>query len=131
MRATLKRLILKHVKDQQLLQRSQVPLQVLDVCRRIQWDRQITVAFEATTSSGTKPDLQTVARSVGQDLKTLTGWTRRVQEGTTPLRAAQLAYLTATLLELRDTTAELLKDNPTSRSVLSFVIRMFSKEKCN
>lgn len=100
---------------------------MLDVCRRIQWSRQITTALDVAASNEMKTDLQTVMKSLRKELKTLTGAMRVKPEGTrTPLRAAQLAYLTATLVELRDITAALMKDNPTSRCVWTFTILYYN-----
>ncbi|XP_042865646.1 uncharacterized protein LOC122249110 [Penaeus japonicus] len=117
MRATLRRLILKHVEDDLDLPTSELPLQVLDVCKRIQWSREVNRVFDKASDTQAKPDLQRVFQGIINTLDALTDAVRQNQSGgrtVTPLNQARMSYLTATLLELRDTTQTLVQDNPTS-----------------
>ncbi|XP_047493549.1 dynein heavy chain, cytoplasmic-like [Penaeus chinensis] len=117
MRATIRRLILKHVEDDLDLPTSELPLQVLDVCKRIQWSREVNRAFAMVSETQDKPDLQRVLKRIINVLDALTNAVRHNQsEGRTvsPLKQARMSYLTATLLELRDTTQTLVQDNPSS-----------------
>lgn len=95
-------------------------LQVLDVCKRIQWSREVNRVFDKASDTQAKPDLQRVFQRIINTLDALTDAVRQNQSGgrtVTPLNQARMSYLTATLLELRDTTQTLVQDNPTSRFV--------------
>lgn len=67
-----------------------------------------------------KPDLQRVLKRIINVLGALTNAVRQNQSENrtvSPLKQARMSYLTATLLELRDTTQTLVQDNPGSRFV--------------
>ncbi|KAK8381897.1 hypothetical protein O3P69_015122 [Scylla paramamosain] len=122
MRASLKRLVLKHVhQDSVGLDCSLLPLQVVDVCRRILWHNEVLAALDAADQNSEKPDIDGVLQGVTQDLEALTKATKEEDRTSTPLRAARLAFLITTMLELRDTTSRLVRDQPSSRCAYSWV----------
>ena len=89
--------------------------QVVDVCRRILWHNEVVAALDAADQHSQKPDIKGVLRGVTQDLEALTEATKEEGRTSTPLRAARLAFLITTMLELRDTTSRLVRDEPSSR----------------
>ncbi|XP_045138472.1 uncharacterized protein LOC123520325 [Portunus trituberculatus] len=122
MRASLKRLILKHVRQDSVdLDCSLLPLQVVDLCRRILWHNEVVAALDAADQHSQKPDFDGVLRGVTQDLEALTKATKEEGKTSTPLRAARLAFFITTMLELRDTTSRLVRDEPSSRFAYSWV----------
>ncbi|XP_066941288.1 dynein axonemal heavy chain 6-like [Macrobrachium rosenbergii] len=112
MRATLKRLIIKHAKEHLPMDNLHIPLQVLDICRRIQWSTQIIDILDNAYESKVKPNLHSVLTKIEDDLKIL-------QELTNLKVSAQhesrLTYLIITILSLREATKMIIADKPDNR----------------
>ncbi|XP_068222067.1 dynein axonemal heavy chain 6-like [Palaemon carinicauda] len=112
MRATLKRLIIKHAKEHLPMDNLHIPLQVLDICRRIQWSTQIIDILDNAYETKVKPNLQSVLTKIEDDLITLQGITNL---HVSAQHESRLTYSIITLLSLREATKMLIADKPDNR----------------